>query len=96
MKAFILLFLSLSLVLHCLEENASQMTCDAAGFEVFKSKYNKVYKAEEEKTRYDNFVVVCQTIASNNAAESKSTYSMAINQFADEDSVETSRTIKQI
>jgi hypothetical protein len=82
MKAFIL-FLSLSLVFHCLEE----MTCDEPGFEVFKSKYGKVYKAEEEKTRYENFVAVCQIIANHNAAKSESTYTMAISQFADESTV---------
>lgn len=43
MKVFILVFLSLSVVLYCLESNLSEMTCDSVGFEVFKLTYNKVY-----------------------------------------------------
>ena len=59
MKAFILLFLSLSVVLCSLEDSVSNMTCDSVGFEVFKSIYSKAYPPEEEKARYDNYISVC-------------------------------------
>ena len=79
MKAFILLFLSLSTALCSQEDSIPKMTCDLIGFEVFKSTYNKVYPPEEEKSRYDNFISVCQIIATHNAELSESTYNLTIN-----------------
>jgi hypothetical protein len=95
MKGLFLLFLSLSLLWFSLEENA-RITCNELGFEVFKLTYNKNYTFEEEKARYENFLSICQTIASHNAEHSESTYSMAINGFADEYSSENSRKFPKI